>query len=229
MQKIILYTFILLFVPFVIINAIAFIMASIWLVSIGEGGIILIAIGAMILSPVAYVIAFIPAMPIILIGAKLLEMKKAYATATGHILLFAGALWTYALMVAWTIFVFTYSSEIYENRSIPHLLLAYVTSTAAFSYMASKEDGSNNTAYFACYLSQLSSLFFSGLILFSNLTLTEIIIYYIIFVLVAFVLGAAVGVFASKRFERLNWQSKNNSKRQSKFKSKADFLIFQFH
>jgi hypothetical protein len=207
MQAIIISFIISLIVPFAIINTIAPIIASIWLISIGESRIVIIAIAAMMLSPFAYVIATMPAIPFILVGKKLLDMRKAFTTASGFIFLLIFSLWTYVLMSLWTIFVFTYSPEIHQDRSIPHLLLAYSTSTAAFSYMATKEDSNNKSALFACFVNQLSSLFLAGLIVFSSFTLAEIILFYLKFVLAAFVIGAGIGVFFSNRFAR----TKNNS------------------
>ena len=180
--------------PLVFLNWFAPIVAVIWLLYLGDFQILIMALVASFASSFGYAIGMLPAMVILLPGIFLIEKSSPLVKAVGMILLAIGGLWTYALMGLWTLFVFGYSPEVAIDRSIPYVLLAYSVSTAAFSYMASKETNAHWGTHYATLLNQLSSMVLCLMLLFSDFSISTMVIVFTGLVIIGYIIGLFGGL-----------------------------------
>jgi hypothetical protein len=185
--------------PLVFLKWIAPIVSVVWLIYLGDYNILITGIIAGLISVFAYALAMIPAMALLVPGAMLIQRGSSILKALGYFVLSVGRFWNYVLMAGWTLYVFGYSPEAIEARSLPYLLFAYGVSIHPFSYMASKEDSDNWHADFATLLNQLSTAILLILLVFSNLEIISIVAIFALVVVFGYVIGLFSGLLSPFR------------------------------
>ena len=138
--------------PIIFLNLLGGIVAGIWLIIIGEWGLVIWAVLFTILSTWIVSLLLMPGLLLALPLTWAIEKRKYFLL---YIFGPLNIVWTYVVMTAWCVISFMYVLNNYESGSIwPYLLLGYTVATGPWTYMASKEGpdatGSIMGAFFCC-------------------------------------------------------------------------------
>ncbi len=154
-MKFILWLMTLLSIPLMLLNAFGGIISGIWLAILGEWGTIgygfVFMIGGILLLGIPLLLAMIFMPPAIYFT------NKGY-NFIAHIFTYLGALYTAAVITAWSMFILIFFVDGTGYKDfIPTLIWTYSVATAPLAYMASKEQDNEYTT-FTTFFSQLAYL-----------------------------------------------------------------------
>lgn len=152
------------------LSFIAFLVGAVWLLF---GGLWKVVLGACIVSVIVFKLYMIIMFPIDIIFVPLLtyfaeNQKKWPATITCFFTLIIH----YVIFLVWAILVVCYAvmlSEINSISPLPFLLLGWFVATAAFSFVASKEDTSNAGSFMGLFFLHIVYLTLTLLLLIDGL------------------------------------------------------------
>jgi len=150
----------LLVLPLMLLNFLGGIVGAIWLMAMGEWGVLGVALMATIFGAIACGFALMPGM-LIAAPAILLYEKGGAARIASYPLMLIGLLWTFAVMSVWALGWFAYFLKRADGSSlVPMLLVAFSVATGPWAYMAQKESqGGNDQSSFTTFFLHLACAF----------------------------------------------------------------------
>lgn len=128
-------------IPILILNLTSGLIGVIWLIILGQWGIIIYGFVLGMVMPWAYSITVLPSMGIMFLLDLFQKHKNIFLVSlTGYF----GSLYSNATVAIWVYFVFvSFMNRADQTTAIPILLLGYSTMLSPLSYMA-KADGPDN-------------------------------------------------------------------------------------
>jgi hypothetical protein len=131
--------------------------SGIWLAILGEWGVIGTGILALFVSSFLLGFALMPSLIFAIPAMALFERGNKVG---GYILMFLNLIYTYAILIFWSLSVLIYYREQASNASlIPILFWSYGVATGPISFLASKDlQGGNEHAMFPTVLMQVAYL-----------------------------------------------------------------------
>ena len=172
--------FIVAVVRLSLINMFGGVISGVWLAILGEWGIIGTGILAIFISGMALGLAMMPGLIFAVPAAAMLEKGNRIG---GYIFTFLSLIYTYGLLIVWSVFVLIYfTDQANESSLVPVLLWSYGVATGAVSFLASKDSQSgNDSSMLPTFLIQIAYLaVVIGIIFVSGMTLFNVICLFIL-------------------------------------------------
>ena len=167
-------------VPLSLVNVFGGVVSGIWLAVLGEWGVIGTGLLAMLISGMALGLAMMPGLIFAVPAATMLENGNKIG---GYIFTFLSLIYTYGLLIVWSVFVLIYFTDrATEFSLVPVLFWSYGVATGAISFLASKDSQSgNDSAMLPTFLIQIAYLaVIIGIIFVSGMTLFSVICLFIL-------------------------------------------------
>lgn len=122
--------------PIMLLNIFGGIAGAVWLLFLGDWRLALVGV---VVSVIASNILFLPlGLGVLFSGGAIASLNSRHYVI-GFILGLLGATWTFTIITAWCVLVFTtvLAAQQVDEPRLPFLLLAYATATGPWTYMAS--------------------------------------------------------------------------------------------
>jgi len=176
-------------IPFLFLNLFGGIVAGIWLALLSEWSSIFLGLLFVFFGAFAAALFLAPGLGLAALGAAAFDRGN---TVIGWGLLLLASPWTYIVIIAWELAVFSlFGQRMTSANVVPMWLWSYGAATGVWSFMASKEQqtGDGGSAAMAAFAAQLAYVVFSLCFLLLDWSLQESVIAMIIPVALILIVG----------------------------------------
>ncbi len=142
--------------PLMILNFFGGIVSGIWLLVLHRWSDFGFGIGILFLGSFLISILLLPSIALTVPGIRLMETGQVMSGAIVGLL---GSAWTYLVMIAWCVTVFTFLIRHADGHIWPYVLWAYANATGPWTYAASREnqnDDGPSMSFIATFFAQLA-------------------------------------------------------------------------
>ena len=181
-------------IPLMLVNTFGGVFSLIWLAILGEWGIIGTGVLAMLASGMTLGLAMMPGLIFAVPASTMLENGNKIGS---YICGFLSLMYTYGLLIVWSVFVMTYfTNQASESSLVPVLFWSYSVATGAISFLTSKDiQGGNDSSILPTFLIQIAYLaVIIGTIFIGGMTLFSVICLFILIMSIGF-LGQMADIF----------------------------------
>jgi hypothetical protein len=195
-----------LMIPVVLLNMLGCIVSGMWLVIIGQWGIVVLGILFYIASSFGLSFALVPAL---LLSAPAVYCSEKGKTIPTIFFITLSNLYVIAVITLWCCgILYLFAKGVTTTSLIPRLIWSYGVAVGPWAYMASKEQQSGEALgpTIAAFLAALAYVVIMIIVLFSRITLLQALEVFVGFMLVGLVFQTIMAYLIHKEEKEISCQ-----------------------